>query len=75
MWDTGAMNPDIDTEEELLAASYKVAARGNASMLEPKDKIKARLGRSPDRSDAIALAVAAHVGRVQQRGPLVIYGW
>lgn len=53
MWTEGAMDPDPDTEEELLAATYKWG-RGSAAILEPKEQIKARLGRSPDRADALA---------------------
>jgi hypothetical protein len=73
MWLHGALDPDIDTEEELLAATYNVGARGNASILEPKERIKARLGRSPDRSDALALAVAGHVGKVRNRGNMAVH--
>lgn len=69
------MDPDVETEKELLAASYKVATRGNSSILEEKDKIKARLGRSPDRADALALAVAGHVGKVRPRRQLLLQWW
>jgi len=58
--DEAAFDPDEDLEEELLAPTYKWS--GRAKILEPKDAIKARLGRSPDDADALALAVAGHVG-------------
>ena len=60
MRDEAAFEVDDVLEEELLAPTYKWS--GRAKQLEPKDKIKARLGRSPDRADALALAVAGHVG-------------
>ena len=46
--------------EELLAATYKPHGEGVA--LESKEKLKERIGRSPDRADALALAVAGHLG-------------
>ena len=58
--DEAAFDPDEDVEEEILAPTYKWS--GRSKILEPKDKIKARLGRSPDDGDALALAVAGHVG-------------
>ena len=58
--DEAAFDPDEGLEEELLAPTYKWS--GRSKILEPKDKIKARLGRSPDDADALALAVAGHVG-------------
>lgn len=58
--DEAAFDPDEDLEEELLAPSYKWS--GRAKILEKKEAIKARLGRSPDDADALALAVAGHVG-------------
>lgn len=59
--DHGAIEIDEGLEEELLAPSYKWA--GTAVRLEPKDAIKKRIGRSPDRADSLALAVHGHVGR------------
>lgn len=72
LWIEGALDPDPETEEELLAATYKWG-RGSAAALEPKERIKARLGRSCDRADALALAVAGHVGKVRQRGVLTVH--
>lgn len=59
--DEGAMDFDEGLEEELLAPSYRW--NGTAIRLEPKDALKKRIGRSPDDADALALAVAGHVGR------------
>lgn len=67
----GALDPDAETEEEILATGYKPSAR--VLTLEEKDDIKARLGRSPDRADALALAVAGHLGKVRQLGPLNLH--
>ena len=42
---------------ELAAIKYKFTSRG-AIQIEAKDEMKKRLGHSPDRSDAIVLAIA-----------------
>lgn len=52
--------PDDTVSEELLAATFKPHKEGIA--LEPKEKLKERIGRSPDRADALALAVSGHIG-------------
>ena len=67
MWTEGSVFPDAETEEELLAVSRKWRS-GTAALLEPKEQVSARIGRSPDRADALALAVAGHVGKVRQAG-------
>lgn len=59
--DEAAFDPDDGVEEELLAPTYRFT--GRSKRLEPKERIKARIGRSPDDADAIALAVGGHVGR------------
>lgn len=59
--DDASMEIDDDLEEELLAP--EVGWVGRRMKLEPKDKTKERLGRSPDRADALALAVGGHVGQ------------
>lgn len=46
---------------------------GAATILEPKEQAKARLGRSCDRADALALAVAGHLGKVRQRGAALVH--
>lgn len=55
--DGGAIAPDPKLEAELLAATYSFDARGRRRV-DPKDNMKKRLdGRSPDRADALALAI------------------
>lgn len=50
--------PDDDLlRADLLAPKYKVDSQGRI-VLEPKDKTKERLGRSPDRGDAVVMAWA-----------------
>ena len=56
----GALNPDAETEEEILTTGYKPNTR--VLTIEPKEDFSARLGRSPDRADSMALAVCNHVG-------------
>lgn len=47
--------PDDELFTDLTAARYEPTPRG--VKIEPKDAIKERIGRSPDRGDALALAV------------------
>ena len=47
--------PDPELLADLTAARFEVRASGIA--VEAKEKIKERLGRSPDRADAVALAL------------------
>lgn len=51
-----ALPPDKKLDAELLAPTYSFDAR-NRRKVESKDEIKKRLQRSPDRADALALAV------------------
>ena len=44
---------------ELAAAKYKLTGRGQVQ-IEPKVDMKKRLGHSPDRADAVVLALAPH---------------
>lgn len=67
----GAIDPDEVLEEELLAPSYKWT--GRAVRLEPKDALKKRLGRSPDLADALALAVAGHLGKTSGAARLTVW--
>jgi phage terminase large subunit len=53
--------------EELTAMTYSF--RGDALLLEPKESIKAKLGRSCDMSDALALTFAAPVAKPSQPNP------
>jgi hypothetical protein len=54
--------PDTKLEGELVAPTFAYLPNGRIKV-ESKDEIKARLKRSPDRADALALAVykPAHV--------------
>jgi phage terminase large subunit len=52
----GTLPDDDDLLQELVTPTYGFDARGRR-IVEPKDKIKQRVGRSPDRADALALAV------------------
>jgi hypothetical protein len=49
-----ALPPDPELEADLTAPRYELRASG--VMIERKDKIKERIGRSPDAGDAVALA-------------------
>lgn len=49
--------PDEELEEELIATKFKINSRGQIQIL-PKDEIKAILGRSPDKADALMIACA-----------------
>lgn len=52
----GAIPHDSLLESDLVAPLKEVDLRGR-NLIESKDKIRAKLGRSPDRGDALALAV------------------
>ena len=56
----GALPPDEALKAELSAPTYSFDNRGLLK-LESKDKIKERLGSSPDLADALALTFAAPV--------------
>lgn len=47
---------DAELEQELLTPEYSLDVRGRIKV-ESKDSMRKRLGRSPDRADALALAV------------------
>jgi hypothetical protein len=61
----GAIPDIIDLKNDLVAPTYKVPSTGVVE-LEPKDKIKERLGRSPDIADALALTFAYFIGKKQR---------
>jgi hypothetical protein len=42
--------------EELLATQWKLTPRGQRQ-IEPKEELRARLGRSPDLADSLSMAV------------------
>ena len=51
-----ALPPDDDLLAELSAVKFKFTSRG-AIQIESKEDMKRRLGRSPDRADAVCLAL------------------
>jgi phage terminase large subunit len=51
---TIAIVPDEAMAQELLATSYSLTAAGKIA-IEPKDSIRSKLGRSPDRADALSM--------------------
>ena len=53
----GAIGQDADLKTELSAAEYRFTSNGRI-ILEGKDKIKERMGKSPDLADALALTFA-----------------
>lgn len=57
----GALEPDQELKRELVAAEYSFDGKGRI-VVEPKKAIKKKLGRSPDRADALALAVYEPAG-------------
>jgi hypothetical protein len=59
----GSLPVDIELGVELTEPTYYVDQRGKQTKfsLEPKDEIKGRIGRSPDRGDSFVLTFAAPV--------------
>lgn len=58
--DGGAIPPDPILQADLSAPTYGFTAKG-LQILEAKDKIKERIGRSPDLADALALTFAVPI--------------
>jgi hypothetical protein len=56
--ETGAIPPRADLKADLCAPLYDYGTGDGKMRLEPKDKIKERLGVSPDLGDALALTFA-----------------
>lgn len=52
----GAVKPDQKQEQELYAPGYLVSVSGKRKVT-PKDALREKLGRSPDRADSLCLAV------------------
>jgi len=59
--DGGAIPDDPKLEAELVAPTYTFDMRGRIKV-DTKDKMKERLGRSPDRADGLGLAVVSPQG-------------
>lgn len=52
----GSIPPDDELQGDILAPQYSFDTKGRRKV-EPKDQIKKRLGRSPDKGDALAIAI------------------
>lgn len=64
--DTGAMlPPDPELVADLTAPTWTISQTGKPPLIkvEPKDKVKLKLGRSPDFGDAVAMAYWAGAAR------------
>lgn len=57
--DGGTLLSDRKLEAELTSPKYRTDLRERL-VVEPKDEVKKRLGRSPDRADAVVLAIWPH---------------
>jgi hypothetical protein len=78
-WDRGGSEPQVDAllRAQLCTPLYEFRSNGKL-LIEPKDKIKARLGRSPDRADCyvqglyclrqVPIIPADHEPRHRRRG-------
>ena len=62
-----ALPPDDDLLGDLAAPTYKINAKG-AIQIEPKEETKKRLGRSPDRGDAVILTFAPRMIEIMDVG-------
>lgn len=69
--DGGALPSDSKLEGELVETHYGFDARGRYKA-ESKEDVKKRLHRSPDRADALALAVFSPPVQVEAEAPPVI---
>lgn len=73
--DVGAIPPDTMLQADLSAPTYGYTTGKGLKILESKDKIKERIGRSPDLADALALTFAAPVApKLDQRLERQLYG-
>lgn len=74
-----ALPPDVRLRAELAAPRYEVGPNG--IKIEPKDEIKKRIGRSPNKGDAVAMCLsegekaAARRSRNDGRRPKVVVGY
>ena len=73
--DGGAIPPDTMLQADLSAPTYGYTTGKGLKIVESKDKIKERIGRSPDLADALALTFAAPVApKLDQRLERQLYG-
>lgn len=75
----GTFAPDAKLEEELNECRFDYSKRTQRLKVESKDELKKRMGRSSDRSDALALAVwdapsATAAGFERTHGASQLYG-
>ena len=64
----GCIDDSIGMFQELTAMEYDYyGAARDKQILEPKEKLKQRLGRSPDNADALALTFAVQPARRDAR--------
>jgi hypothetical protein len=70
--ETGSIPEDDALDAELVSPEYTFDSRGRYRLAQSKEQERARLGRSPDRRDALALGVyqtaAESMGRMQTGG-------
>lgn len=52
----GALPPDKELKEEMTTVTYSF--KGNRILMEPKESVKKRLGRSPDKFDSLGVTFA-----------------
>ena len=62
----GKIPDDGDLKEELLAIRYIFSKTNGKILIQPKDEIKEILGRSPDKSDSVALHFFSQVSPNKQ---------
>jgi hypothetical protein len=60
-----ALPPDTELKADLCAPRWKLTAQG--IQIELKDEVKKRIGRSPDKGDAVILASIKTV-RINKKG-------
>jgi hypothetical protein len=58
--------PDEELKEELIEHKYKKRSNGSI-LIEEKDKVKSRIGRSPDKADALAQMFWPKVAAVKEQ--------
>lgn len=62
----GIIPKDDDLKEELLAIRYSFNNTNGKIIIQPKEEIKELLGRSPDKSDSIALHFFSEINTVKK---------
>ena len=67
-----AIPRDDALEEELLALEWQITPAGKIQIL-ATDTIRATLGRSPDRADAVVIGLAYSMGAIRQPAVSCLY--